>query len=629
LAIVLVLVSGSAVAPAAVSAMPRPRGPNRAQRIVHAYVLDNYAYAQAVPQAAPAAVTAFEGAANRIAGECPGVLAGAPQVSLIGSIVPVGMSEPAGSARRNGEAKRRMNQLDDLKSEIDSSLSTAQQAQLNPFRAVLLARLRALPGDPALTQLVHFDVLRLEQDLRAEAPDPCADIRAWVASDYRTLSPASRAIVLKSGAEFAELLGSLSGQLTSGQLSAAEDQADRALAAKTAQLELKAATTIADRTEGALRRLEAALGLHPPVNEIHSRPHESKSSTQIGAGRTAAGTRYTVWLERRKGSSAGGCKSSVEIKTVNRAPKFLSTIESSELGVCLDPPEDPRQPSVNCDEGLLKIEAQVPPSTRTVALRVSDGRQIVSRTVLVPRRLGGPAAFYYQALRGPAPIPVSLIERNAHGHTLQTVKLARVVGCSKHPLKYLPGGKRTLVRGQAPQGPDFSIVGERYRLFGRVHSRLTLNVGGPLESSRTGAEEDSMEGPGELFAPRSKRVTLLDSETSVGCEPHEHSIFYGLLKQSRDTAFAKVSGKLVPLRRVRLPASLHVDGALVYIASSSQPEAIVVRSPSGRTVMNEGRGSRASEGRETCEGESEGPGPAPDILDSIGGETSRIVVGNS
>lgn len=147
----------------------------------------------------------------------------------------------------------------------------------------------------------------------------------------------------------------------------------------------------------------------------------------------------------------------------------------------------------------------------------------VSRPVSVPRRLGGPDAFYYQAVRGPSPVPVSLTERDAQGRTLRVLKLRRIVGCSKHPLKYFPGGKLTLVHGSAPQGPSFSIVGER------------------------------------------------------------------------------------------------------YLVSVSQPEEILVRSPSGKILTDEDLSRAASEGRETCEGESEGTGPPPGSF-SGAGETRRIVL---
>ena len=198
-------------------------------------------------------------------------------------------------------------------------------------------------------------------------------------------------------------------------------------------------------------------------------------------------------------------------------------------------------------------------ATRTVDLRMSNGTQIVSRPVLVPRRLGGPDAFYYQAVRGPSPIPVSLTERDAQGRALRVLKLRRIVGCSKHPLKYLPGGKDTLVRGHTPQGPAFSIVGERYRLFGRVHIQLKLKTGEGLVSSDEGEDEEHDRRSKRIVLGPVKRTTPLDSEISAACHSHEYSILYGLLAQPRDTVLAKIAGKLVPLLRVRIPAACTPD----------------------------------------------------------------------
>lgn len=138
-------------------------------------------------------------------------------------------------------------------------------------------------------------------------------------------------------------------------------------------------------------------------------------------------------------------------------------------------------------------------------------------------------------------------------------------------------------------------------------------------------EENFTEGPSGSFAIPVKRPTPLDSEVSAACHPHEYSIFYGLLKQPRDTVLAKIAGKLVPVLSVRIPSSLRAGGILVYLASVSQPEEILVRSPNGKTVMNEDRSRTAREGRETCEGESEGTGPPPGGFDGIG-ETSRIAL---
>lgn len=614
-----------AVAPGVASAKARPTASTPADRAaVHAYLTAQYEYVEAASETSPAAVVAFEAGAQGIASECHNALAGAPQGTVIEAVTRTKRL----SARQRGEERRQQTQLGDLHSEIDTSLTSAEQQPLRPTRVALLAKLKALPpGPPVLAALVKVDVSGLEEDLAQETPHACADIDAWVASGYRSLSPASRAIALhREATAVADLQGALE-QLSGDPLSSLESPADRALASRTAQTESRIGLTIANSLLLAAQHLEAALGLKTHES---SKPKESKSTTRIGSGRTAAGTRYVVSVQRTKGGP--GCKAQVQIRPPEGGASgvFGKIIEilGSESVLCLSSGAD-AAPQVQCSEGLIEIRALLLPATRAVVLRLSDGRRIVSRPVLVSARLGGPAATYYQAVRGPSPIPVSLIERDAHGHTLQVLKLRQIVGCSKHPLKYLPGGKRALVRGKTPQGPDFSILGERYRLFGRLHVQLKLKTGEGLVSSDEGEEEGEegpSEGPGGSFAIPVRRPTPLDSEISSGCHPHEYSIFYGLLRKPRDTVLAKLAGKLVTLRRVSIPASLHGGGVLVYLASSGQPEEIIVRSPSGKTVMSENRASRAIEGRETCEGESEGPaGPSPGGLNGIG-ETSRILL---
>ena len=509
-------------------------------------------------------------------------------------------------------------------------LASAESEAGRPAVTALLAKLKALPqGGPALSQVVHAQTVGLEENQKLQSTDVCADMEAWAASGYHTLSQASRATALVREAELAKFLRDFATQSASESMSLPETRADRALVRRTSQLEVRTAKAIANPIDSARKRVEAALGLTARARSeaiLKSMSHESKSSTKLGAGRTAAGTRYTVWLERTKGGSAGTCKSSVEVRGADEAKPGILELFVGGSEVCLEPHRKrSEEPSVNCREGLLTIETEVPSATRTVDLRMSDGTHVVSRPVFVPRRLGGPGAFYYQAVRGPSPVPVSLTERDAQGRPLRVLKLRRIVGCSKHPLKYLPGGKHTLVRGSTPQGPSFSIVGERYRFFGRIHTQLKLRTGEGLVSSDGGEEEEPSAADGLIGSVPVRRTAPLDSEISAGCHPHEYSIFYGLLEQPRDTVLAKIAGKLVPVLRVHLPSSLRAGGLLVYLASTSRPEELLVRSPSGKIVMNEDLSRVAREGRETCEGESEGAGPPPGGFGGIG-ETSRIVL---
>jgi hypothetical protein len=630
LAIMLVAAAVSAIAPGLASAgSPRVAGTPADRAAVRTYLIDYYGYVQAIAAAAPAIVGAYEGAASRIAGECPGVLVGAPQEN---ETFEVGPSVVQRTARQRGEEKRQRTQLGDLEEELGSELDYAEDDARRPAEMALLADLKALPhGGPALSRIVRTQTIQLEEAQPPPSTNVCTDMHVWAASGYRTLSQVSRAAALLLETALARLLKELTVESLIDSTPLPQTPPDRVLERKTVQLELGTAKAVANAVDSARKRVEAALGLMARAKrEAHTRKslsHESKSSTKLGAGRTAAGTSYTVWLERTKGGPAGACKARVELRSAGGAePGISELIIGPGSEVCLAPREQRSEgPSVSCSEGLLQIETEVPAATRTVDLRMSNDAHIVSRPVFVPRPLGGPVALYYQAVRGPSPVPLSLTARDAHRRPLRVLKLRRIVGCSTHPLKYLPGGKRTLARGSTPQGPSFSIVGERYRLFGRLHTQLRLTTGEGSASASEGEEENVTEGLNGSSAIRVRPTAPLDSEISASCHPHEYSIFYGLLKQPRDTVLVKIAGKLVAALRIRIPSSLHAGGLLVYLASVSQPEQILVRSPSGKILMNEERSRAASEGRETCEGESEGAGPPPGGFGGLG-ETSRIVL---
>ncbi len=625
LALLLVLVCAATSANAR-SAASRLTPAERAA--VHAYLIDRYEYAQATAEAAPVVLAAYEAEARGLAAECPNALAGAPQEAGMGGPPLQGgpFAKPHG-ARQHGEERRQRIQLSDLEGEIDTLLGAAALQPLLPAKLALLAKLKALPASPpALATVVEGDVGDL-QEKASPVPAACADIGAWAASGYRSLSPASRAIALHAEAEAAGLPHVLR-QLGVEPLAPLEDATDRALAEKTIRIELRAAKTTVDRRLLTRRRLEAALGLKvetPP-------PKETTTTIRIGTVRTAAGGRYTVSVDRTKGGS--GCKAQVQIRPAEGGvpgvlAELFAVIKFDSVYCLADGPS--ATPRAECAGGLIEIRARPLPATRRVVLRLSDGRRIVSRPVLVPARLGGPAAIYFQALRGPSPIPVSLQELDARGRVLRTEAVPRVLECSAQSFKYVRGGKITLAHGRTPQGPEFSIVGERYRFAGRLYTELALGTGPEAPEP----EPESEPPPVSLAGlPRDVREQeLLERRkplrftSMAGCRPHEFSIVIGLLKRPGDTALAEVAGKLAPMSRVRIPASLHMHGVLVYLASESRPERILVRAPSGRIQMRENLRSQAVEQRETCEGESEGPGPAPGGLESIA-QTTSLALGS-
>ncbi len=322
-----------------------------------------------------------------------------------------------------------------------------------------------------------------------------------------------------------------------------------------------------------------------------------KGSVVVARGRTAAGGRYSVRVEPSRRHSGTGERGCVSVTITDTRGRFTG----GDSG-CYPRSHPSRGGSVNCTGGLLTIEAQTDPRARTVSLLLSDGRRIASRVARVPVRLGGPVGLYHQVVRGPAPVPVSLTELGAHGETLRVVKLPRIVECTRHPIKYLPGGMRTLVHESVPPGPTYTIVGEAYRFLGHLYFDLKVHVKTKAESEFGGG------GVSFLVSRTGEKPSPYTPQFETVCKPHPYEIVYGLLKAPRDTVLARsVSGTSTPLREVVIPPSEHAHGELVYGALSTAPIELQVRAPSGRTVATEKLEGVATEAFETCEGEAEPP----------------------
>jgi hypothetical protein len=570
----------------------------------HAYLLAEYEYNQAVLAAQSAATAAVDTAVSQIGSECSGVLAAAPRPS-----VPKAPPRQAPSPRRQGEENRLRTQVDALESELGATLELAARQPTRAAESSLASKLARLRwSDRRITLLVHYTAQSIEQGAVAQPP-VCADMRAWVASGYRILSPASKVLVEHREAELVHLLLlSVPELLLSGMArfnGPAEDALERRLDA------LRRRVTDARSSEqAAYERVRSAIGLAPREGEEpKARRRKIRPPVEVGGGKTASGSRYAVWV--RVHSGFRGCEAGVEVRQGER-------VNASD---CI-PGFGPRQPTVKCVRGLLTIDLVTAGAVRSVELRLSDGTRIASRPIRVSARLGGPAGVYYQQVRGPAPVPVALVELGARGHRLHEFKLERLMGCTKHPFKYLPGGFRVLARGREPQGPRFAIMAEHYRLFGVVYFKLRFAEGvqanqlrrtrepeGPSEEIFEGEEEGEA---GEAVPGRSGRIVALPFQAHVesGCHPYEHSLIYGLLRSRRDRVFVKVAGLTHQLRRVPIPAEMRAGyGALAYGAFASSPEEMVVRAPDGRVVLHEDRRSEAKDQREMCEGEAEGAGP--------------------
>jgi hypothetical protein len=567
----------------------------------------------------PQDIAAREAVAARISAECPGILANAPpheEVLGFGLVGPVAIRpEPQTrpSARAEGERHRQARQLSELKTELSLTLT---ETRTQPDREAAGAFIQALTplrwGNPEITLLVQVIVAVAKEELELPTPPVCDDMKAWVASGYKTLTPASKEIanrteaLLKRTFEILALSEQFQISTFPKILASYENASDRGLARHTEVLNTQLRKESGTQTD-VVQRVEAAVGLPAAkVSKVKSKT-PSRKPVVIARGKTAAGWSFVATAERSSHvSGALACGIFVTISETSRpAPGLLEALSGEGTGRCLSRSHVEAHPTVNCGSGLLTIEADMLPATRSVRLLLSDGATITSPAILVPARLGGPAGLYYQVVRGPSPIPVSLTELDAQGDTLAMLKLPAVVECTKHPVKYFPGGIVRLVRESPPQIPAFTVRAERYRKLGTVHFELKLEVSNEEELFGGGGE--GFLGEGELVPGASTRSRLTFTPlASSGCQPQPYAIVYGVLKAPRDTVLARVSGGLVPLRKVAIPARMHAGGVLVYGAFSPLPTELLVRGARGTTIGREDFAQQAQSVTETCEGEAEG-----------------------
>jgi hypothetical protein len=572
----------------------------------HAYLEATLTYEQTVAADAGASKAAFASAASAIGAECPGVLVNMPVQKR--GLFPEGAPAPLPTARATGEANRRERQLEELEFELGQALRLASEQASRQATVTFVGAVASLSwSNPRITAFVRKTAAELTQMMGLAPPPVCADMHAWVASGYRTLSAGTK-----------QSLGSR-GELAGGVLALVElERSLNAYEGPAEKVLIREILQVAKKSLGSGREEFSTRSALARTLGIPSSPFEALITLKVhrvvlGHGKTATGERYSVTAIERSGSPVNAgrtsqCGVNVEIET--HRGNGISFTSGSSAGGCAPPSSQP-ETSVDCNEGVLTIHASTLPRTRSVTLRLSNGHTIASRPVLLPRARGGPGGIYYQAVRGPSPIPVSLTELDAHGHRLRSERLARVVECTKPALRYLPGGLRTLVHAAVPEGgPAFSIVAQHYRFLGRTYFEVNLRVG-PLGGEREGSfgfgggSEES--GTVISYSPGSRhKPNPFSLREQKGCQPHSYAIVYGMLKPPGATVTATVDGKALRLRRVHIPANMHAGGALLYAVLPTLPEEVAVRSAHGKTIFTEDLGAVGREATETCEGEAEG-----------------------
>jgi hypothetical protein len=238
--------------------------------------------------------------------------------------------------------------------------------------------------------------------------------------------------------------------------------------------------------------------------------------------------------------------------------------------------------------GIETIQTAVPTSVRSGRLVLADGRTIESRVVRVPRRTGGPAGIYAQEIPGSTSHAVSLVELNAGGAVVLTVKLPRYrcVKPRKEPEEFPT--VTDLASGRTPEGETFTISA-----FGSLNDEPFLSVD-------TGVDPELNEitiGPGASKA--------FPWSLSIGCTPHPYAIIYGILGPPGKSVVARTPQGAVALNVVPVEPRVHAKGPLVYGVFSALPSELTVLRTNGSTVYTESLQAKATEAAQFCEGYAE------------------------
>lgn len=138
----------------------------------HAYLEARVALQRTLAARGPAAIVAIEALATKVAGECPGVLDGAP---------------PLVKGERLSQAG------DELTSELLTATLGAGGAIEHPAYTRFARTVRKLHwSNPRLTRLLRSLALEQAEQAAVRTPNLCADVKFWVTSGYTTVSPGTK-----------------------------------------------------------------------------------------------------------------------------------------------------------------------------------------------------------------------------------------------------------------------------------------------------------------------------------------------------------------------------------------------------------------------------------------------------
>jgi hypothetical protein len=343
----------------------------------------------------------------------------------------------------------------------------------------------------------------------------------------------------------------------------------------------------------------AVAGCSDTSVRVAARPAAARED--IASGQTFAGTRYVATVEMRKKRREPTSTFGKDTEPPSDCSVRLTVREGGHLSsseACYSSSKVSTVPSVECLSGLLIVQMESPTLTRRVRLRLSNGESVTSPAMAVPRRLGGPATLYYQAVRGQGPRPVSVTELDAHGRILRTLPTRLAPECTKIVLQHLGGSGRVLVRGLGLDGREFALATERTRILGKTFFGLRVIVG-RQKTIVSGAGILRLASPvaGIRVASPTQLRDVLPLEwgvTRVCGAAHTYWLMYGVLTAPHDKVFVRDGGQLIHLHRVPIPATVRPKSVLVYGSLSKIAGEIAVRTQTGATIISEDIGASFS-----------------------------------
>jgi len=246
-----------------------------------------------------------------------------------------------------------------------------------------------------------------------------------------------------------------------------------------------------------------------------------------------------------------------------------------------------------CTPTLVGLVGSAPAGGASVVLHFTDGPSVAAAVVALPARIDAKRPLVFAAVFPIAErhlADLRALSRSGAVLTTRTFSTSRAPQlCGRRrapapssPVRYLPGGLQTIVRGERPGGLRYAIVGERYLFQRRIAFSLAVNT---TQLPRRG------QGPAgsssSSFNPGQTRGALSLSATVVCAPGHSPSLLiFGLLRAPAVRADVRAGGHSTSVGLRSFPASLHTNGRLVY-AVVRQAATLTARRASGVAVASQ------------------------------------------